>query len=152
MAGEFTIGPLAAESGVKVQTVRYYEQIGLMPEPHRSEGNQRLYSKSHVDRLAFIRHARDLGFSLAEIRDLLVLQDQPNLACDDADKIARLHLDEVSRKISQLRALHSELTRMVDQCAGGAISDCRVIEILSNHEECLADHPGKNAGKRVTDR
>ncbi|TNE56971.1 MAG: MerR family transcriptional regulator [Alphaproteobacteria bacterium] len=140
MEGQFTIGPLAEASGVKVQTVRYYEQIGLMPAPHRSEGNQRLYSQPHVDRLAFIRHARDLGFSLNDVRELLELQDKPDLSCGEADQIASQHLNEIERKIMRLQALKTELARMVDQCAGGVISNCRVIEILSNHDKCVTDH------------
>ncbi|TNE37445.1 MAG: MerR family transcriptional regulator [Alphaproteobacteria bacterium] len=140
MEGQFTIGPLAQASGVNVQTVRYYEQIGLMPAPHRSEGNQRLYSKTHVDRLAFIRHARDLGFSLNDVRELLELQDKPDMSCAEADQIASQHLGEVNRKILRLQALQTELSRMVDQCAGGAISNCRVIEILSDHTECVTEH------------
>lgn len=143
MEGNFTIGPLARASGVKVQTVRYYEQIGIMPAPHRSEGNQRLYSQPHIDRLAFIRHARDLGFSLSDIKELLGLQDQPDIPCSEADRIANQHLNEVERKISQLQALQTELARMVRQCEGGVVSDCRVIEILSNHGECISDHTGE---------
>jgi len=141
---DFTIGHLAKQSGVKVQTVRYYEQIGLMPEPHRSEGNQRLYGKPHIDRLAFIRHARDLGFPLASVRELLHLSDSPDMPCDEADVIAGRHLEDVETKIGRLEALRKELSRMVSECAGGKVSDCRVIEILSYHGDCMsADHPQK---------
>ena len=141
ITADFTIGHLAKQSGVKVQTVRYYEQVGLMPEPHRSEGNQRLYGPAHVDRLAFIRHARDLGFPLASVRELLHLSDSPQLPCDEADVIAGRHLQEVETKIARLEALRGELSRMVSQCAGGKVSDCRVIEILSDHGNCLTtDH------------
>ena len=137
---EITIGKLSKESGVKVQTIRYYEEIGLMPEPMRSEGNQRLYGDGQVARLRFIRHARDLGFGLPSIRELLELGAAPDEPCAHADDIARRHLEEVEEKISALTSLKDELVRMVDQCSHGTVSDCRVIEVLSNHEHCLSDH------------
>ena len=144
MVADFTIGRLSKESGVKVQTIRYYEEIGLMPEPMRSEGNQRLYGSSQVSRLRFIRHARDLGFGLPSIRDLLDLDAAPDTPCAHADDIAKRHLDEVEDKIAQLTGLKQELTRMVKQCSHGTISDCRVIEILSDHDHCLSDHGTKS--------
>ena len=136
---EFTIGRLAHLSGCKVQTIRYYEQIGIMPEPMRSEGNQRLYDDNHAARLGFIRHSRALGFSLDEIRELLDLSDDPDRPCEVADEIAKRHLAEVSFKIEQLTALKGELERMVDHCSGGRVCDCRVIEILSDHDKCLGE-------------
>jgi DNA-binding transcriptional MerR regulator len=87
-----TIGRVAQATGSKVQTIRYYEQIGLLPAPERSRGNQRLYDDRAVERLAFIRHARGLGFSLDAIRDLLDLADRPDRPCDEADAIARAQL------------------------------------------------------------
>ncbi len=142
MTGDlFTIGRLARETGSKVQTIRYYEQIGLLPVPPRSAGNQRLYDATYVDRLGFIRHCRELGFSLAAIRDLLGLVDNPNQPCEAADRIARLHLAEVDTRIARLNALKAELERMVEQCSGGRIAECRVIEVLADHSKCLArDH------------
>ncbi|MFZ0097579.1 MAG: helix-turn-helix domain-containing protein [Gemmobacter sp.] len=135
-----TIGKLGAQAGVKVPTIRYYEQIGLLPEAERSAGNQRLYSRQALDRLAFIRHARDLGFTLDAIRDLLSLSDRPEQSCDAADAIARAQLAEVERRLARLTALKAELERMVLQCAGGRIADCRVIEVLSDHSLCATDH------------
>ncbi len=136
---EFTIGHLARLSGCKVQTIRYYEQIGIMPEPMRSEGNQRLYDGNHAARLGFIRHSRALGFKLDEIRELLDLSDDPDRPCEVADEIAKRHLAEVTFKIEQLTALKGELERMVDHCSGGRVCECRVIEILSDHDKCLGD-------------
>ncbi len=136
---DFTIGKLARESGCKVQTIRYYEQIGLLPEPYRSEGNQRLYDRVDVDRLSFIRHARALGFSLTEVRELMTLSDDPDRPCESVDLIARSNLTKVEDKIAQLTALREELKRMVHECEGGQISDCRVINILSDHGQCLTD-------------
>lgn len=135
-----TIGKLGASAGVKVPTIRYYEQIGLLPEPDRSSGNQRLYPKAAQDRLAFVRHARDLGFPLEAIRDLLSLSDRPDQSCAEADAIARTQLLAVRARIARLRALERELGRMIDQCACGTISDCRVIEVLGDHSHCTHDH------------
>ena len=135
-----TIGKLAAETGVKVPTVRYYEQIGLLPAPERSSGNQRLYGPVARQRLAFIRHARTLGFPLEAIRDLLSLSDRPDLPCSAADAIAKAQLRAVQARITQLKALEQELQRMLVQCAHGTIADCRVIEVLGDHGQCAHDH------------
>lgn len=135
-----SIGKLSDSAGVKVPTIRYYEQIGLLPEAERSGGNQRLYSVAARDRLAFIRHARDLGFPLEAIRDLLSLSDHPEQSCAAADRIAQAQLVAVEGRIARLMALKSELERMVAQCAGGSVADCRVIECLGNHAYCTSDH------------
>jgi DNA-binding transcriptional MerR regulator len=94
---EIGIGDLARTTGCKVQTIRYYEEIGLMPEPARTAGNQRRYDQRHVDRLAFIRHSRELGFSLEAIRELLSLSDRPEQPCDAVDQLARRQLEQSSR-------------------------------------------------------
>lgn len=135
-----TIGKLGTQAGVKVPTIRYYEQIGLLPEAERSTGNQRLYGRRALERLAFIRHARDLGFSLGAIRDLLSLSDDPDQPCAAADAIARTQLAEVESRIARLTALKVELQRMLVQCAHGTIADCRVIEVLGDHSLCSTDH------------
>jgi DNA-binding transcriptional MerR regulator len=137
-----SIGRLGQAAGVKVPTIRYYEQIGLLPEADRSAGNQRLYGRATLDRLAFIRHARELGFSLEAIRDLLSLSDKPDQSCAAADAIARAQLNAVQARISRLKALEAELHRMIDQCACGTIKDCRVIETLGDHALCAHDHVG----------
>ncbi len=133
------IGHLARVTDCKVQTIRYYEQIGLLPQAPRSEGNRRLYAQADIDRLVFIRHARELGFPLDSIRDLLSLSDNPDQPCDAADAIACRQLDQVNRRIERLNALRRELERMIRQCRGGKISDCHVIEVLSNHAHCMGD-------------
>lgn len=142
MDNAFTIGRLSKESGVKVQTIRYYEEIAMMPEPMRSEGNQRLYGDNEVARLKFIRHARDLGFGLPAIRELLELGNAPDAPCAHADEIAKRQLEQVEEKIAQLTGLQTELNRMVEQCQHGQVSDCRVIEILSDHTHCLEEAHG----------
>ena len=139
--GAFSIGVLARETGSKVQTIRYYEQIGLMPAPIRSAGNQRRYGPAHVARLGFIRHARELGFSLDHIREMLALSDDPEHPCAEVDRIASAHLAAVEARIERLNALKRELERMLGQCRHGRVGECRVIEVLSDysHEHCLSD-------------
>ncbi|SEO09345.1 MerR family transcriptional regulator [Palleronia pelagia] len=135
-----TIGNLAKKTGTKVQTIRYYEQIGLMPEPGRTAGGQRRYGEDELDRLAFVRHARQLGFTLEAIRELLDLSDEPDRSCENAAAIARRQLRQVEQRIARLEALRTELKRMVRECAGGQTADCRVLEVLRDHSECLTDH------------
>ena len=131
------IGALAERTGVKVETIRYYEQVGLLPQPERSEGNQRRYGPRHVERLAFIKHARDLGFAVDAIRTLLKLSDNPAMACDEAHAISVAHLDEVRHKIARLRSLEKELERIAATCSGGvAACDCAIIEALADHGQC----------------
>ncbi|MBB3770535.1 DNA-binding transcriptional MerR regulator [Angulomicrobium tetraedrale] len=139
-AGTFTIGEAARSSGVKVPTIRYYEEIGLLPAPPRTEGGRRSYGAADMRRLAFIRHARELGFEIEAIRTLLQLQDQPEQPCAAADAIARDRLIEVERRIASLTALKAELQRMVEGCSHGHVAACRVIEILADHGECRHHH------------
>lgn len=128
-----TIGHLARETGTKVETIRFYEKSGLLPEPARTESNYRAYENTHLQRLHFIRKARDLGFSLDQIRAMLALADDRSRPCEAVDEIARVHREEVIRKITDLTALKKELDRMITQCSHGAIADCRIIESLSGN-------------------
>ena len=134
------IGTLAKRTGTKVQTIRYYEQIGLLPEPGRTEGGQRRYGDADLDRLAFIRHARQLGFTLEAIRELLDLSDNPSRSCAEVDVIAHRQLKEVEARITRLEALRKELKRMLRECSRDTVSDCRVLEVLRDHGACLANH------------
>jgi DNA-binding transcriptional MerR regulator len=134
------IGEAARQSGVKVPTIRYYEQIGLLPKPPRTEGNRRLYEPADLRRLAFIRHARELGFEIVAIRALLTLQDHPDQSCAAADEIARARLGDVEERMTSLSALKAELERMVAECAHGRVAECRVIEILADHGKCRHHH------------
>lgn len=137
----YSIGDLSRRTGVKVPTIRYYEQTGLLAAPDRSEGNQRRYEASDLERLAFIRHARELGLSIGAIRDLLTLSAHPERPCADADRIAAAHLTDVRERIARLQRLEAELERMVAACDGNhTLGDCQVIRSLSDHGLCHSDH------------
>jgi DNA-binding transcriptional MerR regulator len=136
----FPIGELSRQTAVKVPTIRYYEQIGLLPEAPRTEGNRRLYGRSEVDRLNFIRHSRELGFEIDDIRELLAMAAQPQSSCHQADSIAQNHLLEIDRRIASLTALKVELSRMVEECGHGRVCDCRIIEALADHSHCRSEH------------
>lgn len=137
-----TIGKLAAATGVKVPTIRFYEQIGLLPAAPRTASDRRLYDDVALRRLSFIRHARQLGFDIDSIRSLLDLSDHPDRPCGEANAIAERHLREVTEKIAQLQALKTELSRMTAECAGGRVSACKVIEVLHDHDLCGPGHGG----------
>ena len=137
---DLTIGEAARSSGVKVNTIRFYEERGLLKAPPRSDGNQRLYDPAAVSRLRFIRHARDLGFALPDIADLLDLAGHPEAPCGRADAIAARQLAEVERRIAHLTSLKGELVRMVASCAGEEVAHCRVIESLADHAHCAGPH------------
>ena len=135
-----TIGDLSTATGVKVPTIRYYEQMGLLSPTERSEGNQRRYSGEERDRLAFIRHARDLGLTLDAIRELIELSQHPERPCHDADRIAAEQLTTVRRKIERLQKLEAELVRITSHCHSDQIRDCYVIRALANHDLCQDEH------------
>ena len=135
-----SIGVLSRRTGVKVPTIRYYEQMGLISAPERSEGNQRRYSAQELDRLSFIKHARDLGLPIEDIRELLELSAHPELPCADADRIANEHLASVKKRISQLKRLEAELQRIATSCEANNIGDCYVIRSLSDHLLCEDEH------------
>jgi DNA-binding transcriptional MerR regulator len=131
-----SIGKLAAAADVKVPTIRFYEQIGLLPEPDRTESDRRIYDAPAVRRLAFIKHSRQLGFGIEAIRTLLDLADNPERVCNDANALAQEQLAAVEAKIGQLEALREELTRMVASGCSGPAAECRVIEALADRRVC----------------
>ena len=133
---DIAIGELSRRTGVKVPTIRYYEQVGLMPVPPRSAGSQRRYGEADVARLNFIRHSRELGFEIDAIRELLTMNAHPDRSCAEVDLIARRYLSEVDRRIERLMALRVELDRMISECGQGRVAECRVIETLSDHGKC----------------
>ncbi|MDR3422854.1 MAG: helix-turn-helix domain-containing protein [Xanthobacteraceae bacterium] len=129
---DLPIGEAARLSGVKAPTIRYYEDIGLLPPPPRTLGNRRAFDAARLRRLSFIRHARELGFEIDAIRALLKLQDHPDQSCASADTIARARLAEVDRRIVSLSALKLELQHMIDECSRGTVAECRIIETLAD--------------------
>jgi len=136
----YSIGELSRVAGVKVPTIRYYEQIGLIHPPERTAGNQRRYGRADMERMSFVRHARDLGLSIDAIRELIELSAHPDLPCADADRIAKTHLGEIRRKIASLRKLEHELERITTRCNGKQVKDCYVIRALADHTLCDGTH------------
>jgi DNA-binding transcriptional MerR regulator len=142
---EFSIGELARRSGYAVQTVRYYEQSGLMPTPARTAGGQRRYNETQLRQLLFIRHARDLGFEVDAVRSLLRLAAHPDAPCHSVDAIARDHLAAITHKIARLSALRREVTRMIEQCRRGRIAECRVIDALLSDQGAKASQRSRSS-------
>jgi DNA-binding transcriptional MerR regulator len=139
-AEQLTIGDLAKATETKVETIRYYERIGLLPAPARTRGNYRSYSPEQLGRLSFIRRARGLGFSLPQVRGLLSLSDQRSRSCEAVDAIARGHLADVDRKIADLASLRGELDRIIGQCGHGTVAECRIIEALASNPSAEVEH------------
>lgn len=130
MENRHTIGKLAAQTGVRVETIRYYERIGLLRPPPRTEGGHRLYDREERKRLAFIRRARELGFSIKEVRELLRLVDGPDTTCAQVKGITERHLADVRRKLADLRRLERTLGAIAAQCAGGSVPECPILDAL----------------------
>lgn len=128
------IGELAKRSSSNVETVRYYERIGLLTPPARTDANYRSYSPADAQRLSFIRRARNLGFTLDDIRELLTLVDDRNQSCAAVDALAVRQQMAVQRKIADLTALEGELKRVITSCGQGVVADCRILELLSGLE------------------
>jgi MerR family mercuric resistance operon transcriptional regulator len=125
-----TRGALAARTGCNIETIRYYERVGLLPPPPRSAGGHRLYGQDLVRRLSFVRRGRDLGFSIEEIRELLHLVDGGTYTCAQVEWLARNHVREIRRKIADLRKLERVFETMAAQCSGDAVPDCPIIDAL----------------------
>jgi DNA-binding transcriptional MerR regulator len=136
---EMTIGKLAKITNCKPETIRYYEKIGLLPVPARNLSGYRLYRESHQRQLAFIRRARDLGFSLDDIGLMLGLTEDRQSSCQEISRLSRKRLATIRNKLNQLQILSDELNRLIDQCDDGKISDCRIIEALT--EDTPLPHP-----------
>ncbi|MCD1636718.1 helix-turn-helix domain-containing protein [Martelella mediterranea] len=135
-----SIGELSRRTGVKVPTIRYYEQVGLLKKPERTEGKQRRYGSEALERLTFVRHARDLGFSLEAIRDLLLLSGHPERPCADVDRMAAIQLAAVQDKIDRLKRLETELARIATCCKGETVGECYVLRSLADHAFCSGAH------------
>src|ERR1700761_4457355 len=126
-----TIGQLGRATETKIETIRYYEKIGLLPAPERTTGNYRSYSPGHLQRLGFVRRSRELGFSIDEVRELLKLSAHGEHPCAEVDELTARHLRTTERKIEALKRLRRELRDTLASCKGGRIADCRVIGALS---------------------
>lgn len=137
----YSIGALSRQTGVKVPTIRYYEEAGLLQNAGRTSGNQRRYDEDGLRRLGFIRHARALGFTIEAITALIELQDHPDRSCQTAGAIADRQLADVRDKIARLKALEQELARISKGCNGkGAAGDCYVLASLADHGLCDGEH------------
>jgi MerR family mercuric resistance operon transcriptional regulator len=139
--GRFTIGALARESAVNVETIRYYERIGVMPHPARSSGGYRLYSPDHLKRLTFIRRGRELGFRLEELRDLLRLVDGHNYTCAQVRALTLEHVADIRRKIADLKALERAMSAVAAKCSGNKVPDCPIIDALFQASILPASRP-----------
>ncbi len=124
------IGEISRRTGVNIETIRYYERIEVMPKPKRSEGGQRLYNESQLNRLGFIKRSRELGFSLKEICNLLTLVDSGEMTCSEVHDLTVEHLRDVRHKIADLRKLERALKNLAAQCSLGDVSDCPIVETL----------------------
>ena len=129
-AAHLAIGDLARLTGTKVNTIRFYEEGGLLPQAERTASGRRIYRETDVQRLAFVRQSRGLGFPLGAVRELLTLADDTNQPCEAVDRIARIHLSQIDRKIADLSALRTELDRVISSCRHGTVGNCKIIETL----------------------
>jgi MerR family mercuric resistance operon transcriptional regulator len=128
------IGMLARQTGCQVETIRYYERVGILPEPQRGLNNYRHYGEMHRRRLRFVRRCRDLGFRLEEVRNLLGMIDGGTQSCAEVEALARQHLDEIQTKIADLRQMESRLGQLLASCRGGNMPDCSLLELLFDNE------------------
>ncbi|MDX0190394.1 MerR family DNA-binding protein [Sinorhizobium meliloti] len=125
------IGMLSRRTGVHIETIRFYERSGILPKANRAGNGRRVYGHEDVRRVAFIRHARELGFGLDSIRLLLTMQQHPETSCERASLLAADQLAKVEARIAKLMKLRDELARMATACGNGRVTECRVIEALT---------------------
>jgi len=136
----YSIGQISKLTGVKVPTIRYYENMGLLPNAGRTAGNQRRYDRAGLDRLAFIKHGRDLGLSIEMIKDLIVLGQDTALPCEKAHQIASQHAAAIRQRIVKLQTLEAELQRIETACDAGTVGTCLVLAALNDHDMCATEH------------
>lgn len=148
MVKHLSIGDTAAATGVRAETIRYYEKIGLLDKPPRTAGNYRSYGPEDVRRLGFVRRARELGFAVEQVRELLELAAARDHECCRVDQLTQDHLVAIDRRIADLNALRRELATLLDSCHGGIINNCRILEALVPSDEVSgADHNAR--GKEI---
>lgn len=126
----YGIGELSRETGVNIETIRYYERIGIIPKPDRTAGGNRQYSMDDLKRLSFVKRARGLGFSLDEIRGLFQMADDQKATCKQVHDLTINHLDVVRDKISALQEMERTLSDMAAQCGQGNVPDCPIIDTM----------------------
>lgn len=137
MPATLKIGELSKRTGCQVETIRFYEQEGLLPPPARSQGNYRLYADEHVERLQFIRHCRSLDMALDDVRTLLQLRDAPNESCATVNTMLDQHIVQVSNRIAELKVLEAQLKVLRSQCqTGHAVKDCGILHGLTHADAC----------------
>ena len=142
-------GQLSARSGVKLETIRYYERVGLLPSPPRSATGYREYQTDHLQRLIFLRRSRQLGFSIEEIRDLLMLASEPSRVYDDVSRLAAAHLSSVRAKARELQRLQRALERLVSSCpASTCVTRCTILEALAGSESTVVAQRRKKTALR----
>lgn len=129
-----TIGKVADQTGYNIETIRFYEKEGLLPKPNRTEGGHRLYTEEMVKRLVFVRRARELGFSMNEIRQLLTIVDGNLISCERVKTITDIHIKEIRSKITDLKKMERILSDLSNQCSGKDIPECPIIDALQNSQ------------------
>ncbi|HDS1011726.1 MULTISPECIES: MerR family transcriptional regulator [Stenotrophomonas] len=141
------ISDAAAASGCHLETIRYYERIGLLPRPGRSGNGYRVYGLPDIERLRFIARGRDLGFSLEEVRSLLQLAGDEGLSCVDVDRLARSHLSDIRARMTDLQRMANELERVIASCHGGQRAECTILSTLRRpaSEDSLRKESSKSA-------
>ena len=131
------IGKVAAQTACNIETIRFYEKEGLLPQPDRTAGGHRLYTSSMVERLVFVRRSRELGFSMVEIRQLLSLVDGEQMSCERVKTVADAHLEDIRTKIADLRRMERTLADLSSRCEGGDIPECPIIDSLYRYTHPL---------------
>lgn len=127
---DFSIGTIARQTGIKVETIRYYEREGLIPNPPRSDGGHRIYSGDDSKRLSFIRRCRELGFTLYQVRGFLRFVDDRDYSCAEVQSLTLQHLSEIKQKIADLSRIENVLSEMARRCEGGQVPECPIIDAL----------------------
>jgi Cd(II)/Pb(II)-responsive transcriptional regulator len=139
------IGELAKSTGIPVETIRYYEKIGLLPEPARDSSGYRAYQHAHLDRLLFIKRCRNLDMAQDEIRELIRLADQPEADCSEVDALLARHLDHVRERLNELASLEETLVQLQEACSNGrTVRECGILGGLSSEPEAAESEDRHN--------
>lgn len=132
-----TIGALSKRTGVHIETIRYYERVGLLPDPPRTAGGHRAYGENHLKRLTLVARARDLGFSLREVRALLALAEDGAFTCEEMRALTLDHLASIRAKIADLKRLEATLAEVSAKCRGGSTPDCPILDTLHGADPAI---------------